>query len=67
MVDEAEKVLLANLAAGHLLGFDWRQAGRCPLATLVGADKASFLAGLRRCLSRREATVREEIIDSREE
>jgi len=47
VVDESDRVLLANRVAGRLLGFDLTQAVLRPVAELVGSDRGDLLEFLR--------------------
>ena len=43
VVDESDRVLLANRVAGELFGFDCRQVGLRPVADLVGSDRGDLV------------------------
>lgn len=47
VVDESDRVLLANRVAGHLLGFDYATAALRPVADLIGSDRGDLVEFLR--------------------
>lgn len=42
VIDEYDKLLIANEAAGQLFGFDFRNAQHRPLGELIGPDRVEF-------------------------
>ncbi len=51
VIDEADKVMMANEAAGAMLGFDYQQVTHCPVAELVTVNGDKFVDFL--CQSRK--------------
>jgi len=47
VVDESDRVLIANRVAGHLLGFDYGAAALRPVAELVRSDRGDLVEFLR--------------------
>lgn len=43
VIDESDRVLMANEAAGELFRFDFRSSQHKPVAELVGADRSEFV------------------------
>jgi len=68
VVDECDKLLMANEAAGRLFDFDFRQSQHKHLDELIGADKIEFSKFLSRSKqSKSQATKQEiEFVDSAE-
>jgi two-component system, OmpR family, phosphate regulon sensor histidine kinase PhoR len=60
VIDEYDKLLMANEAAGRLFGFDFRNAQHQPLSELIGSDRAEFAELLSHSAkSKNQATRRE--------
>jgi len=61
VIDEYDKVLMANEAAGRLFGFDFSNSQHKRLSELIHADKGEFIDSLRHCRQGRGQATRKEI------
>jgi len=61
VIDEYDKVLMANEAAGRLFGFDFTNSQHKRLTELIDADKREFIDSLRQCRQGRGQAKRKEI------
>ena len=61
VVDEYDKVLMANEAAGRLFEFDFSNLQYKSLSELINADKSEFIDSLRHCRQGRGQATRKEI------
>lgn len=61
VVDEYDKLLMANEAAGQLFGFDFRAAQHRPLSELIGSDRAQFAEFLSHSRQSRNQAARREL------
>jgi len=61
VVDEYDKLLTANEAAGRLLGFDYENAHHKPIDELVGADYSEFVDFLTQSKKSKGRATRREI------
>ena len=61
VLDESDRVLMANEAAGKLLNFDFKSAQHKPLGELVDRDKRQFVDFLSHSRKSRGHTARQEI------
>ena len=60
VIDDADRLLMANESAGRLFGFDFANSQYKPINELAGADKNEFVDFLRQCRKGRlKATKRE--------
>ncbi len=64
VVDEYDKVLMANEAAGRLFGFDFSNSQHKRLTELISDDKSEFVDSLRHCRQGRGQATRKEILFS---
>ncbi|MFH1718471.1 MAG: ATP-binding protein, partial [Planctomycetota bacterium] len=65
VVDEYDKVLMANEAAGRLFDFDFSNSQHKRLSELIDADKSEFINSLRHCRQGRGQATRKEITFSK--
>ena len=61
VIDEFDKLLMANEVAGRLFGFDFSQSQHKPIETLIDKDKNEFAGFLRQCRQGRAQATRREI------
>jgi len=61
VVDESDRLLMANDAAGRLLNFDCKSSQHRPVGELIGADHSEFVDFLRHARQSRERATRREI------
>jgi two-component system phosphate regulon sensor histidine kinase PhoR len=62
VIDEFDKLLMANEAAGALFDFDFRSSQHKSVGELISADKSEFVDFLRRCRQTKERHTRREIV-----
>ena len=61
VIDEFDKLLMANEAAGRLFGFDFRKSQHRPLSKLIGADQSEFTDFLSHSRQSKGRATRQEI------
>lgn len=61
VVDEFDKLLMANEAAGRLFNFDFKSSQQKPLRELIGADQSEFLDFLSHSIQSKGQAARREI------
>lgn len=61
VIDEFEKLLMANEAAGKLFDFDYRNSQRMPIKELIKDDQSDFLDFLSNSRQRKEQATRREM------
>ena len=61
VIDEFDKLLMANEAAGTLFGFDFKDSQHKPIGELIDADKGEFVEFLSRSRQSRGRGTRQEI------
>ncbi|MHC4622592.1 MAG: ATP-binding protein [Planctomycetota bacterium] len=61
VVDESDRLLMANDAAGRLFNFDFRSSLHTPVRELIDETKAEFVNFLTRCRKNRGRGTRQEI------
>ena len=59
VVDESDRLLIANESTGKLFGFDFRQSGLKPVAELISDDKSELTEFLRRSRCNKQPIRRE--------
>jgi len=62
VIDESDRLLMANEAAGVLFNFDFRSSQHKPVGELIGADKSEFVDFLHQSRQTRERHTRREIV-----
>jgi two-component system, OmpR family, phosphate regulon sensor histidine kinase PhoR len=66
VIDEADRLLMANEAAGLLFGFDFNNSKFKPVRELIGADKSEFLDILSHSRKSKVQAARHDIVLSRD-
>ena len=61
VTDEFDRLLMANEAAGKLLGFDFKNSQYKPISGLISTDKTEFADLLRQCRQNRVIATRRKI------
>lgn len=62
VIDEFDRLLMANEAAGALFNFDFKSSRHKAVGELISADKSEFVDFLRQCRQTRERHTRREIV-----
>ena len=62
VIDESDRLLMANEAAGVLFNFDFRSSQHKPVGELIGADKSEFVDFLHQSRQTGERHTRREIV-----
>jgi two-component system phosphate regulon sensor histidine kinase PhoR len=61
VIDEFDKISMANEAAGKLFGFDYKGSLNSPIEELIGTDKNEFIAFLRQSTRHKVRATRRQI------
>jgi len=61
VIDEYDRLLMANEAAGRVFGFDYRVSQLKHIDELIGEDKSGFVNFLRQCRQSKAAATKREI------
>lgn len=62
VIDEFDKLLMANEAAGALFNFDFKSSQHRTVGELISADKSEFVDFICHCRQTRERHIRQEIV-----